>query len=70
MQSGKRLLPKQIAQLASYVKSLKGTKPPNPKEPQGELYKEETWPAPAADSATTTKSRIQPEDDIPKNESR
>ncbi len=32
---------KQIAQLASYVKSLKGTNPPNPKAPQGDLYKEE-----------------------------
>lgn len=29
---------KQIAQLASYVESLKGTNPPNAKAPQGELY--------------------------------
>ncbi|MGN6531408.1 MAG: cbb3-type cytochrome c oxidase N-terminal domain-containing protein [Ginsengibacter sp.] len=29
--------PKQIAQLASYIVSIKGTKPANPKEPQGEL---------------------------------
>jgi cytochrome c oxidase cbb3-type subunit 3 len=35
---------KQIAQVASYVKTLKGTNPPNPKAPQGELYKEETKP--------------------------
>ncbi len=40
---------KQIAQVAGYVKSLKGTHPPNPKAPQGELYKEETKPV--ADSA-------------------
>ncbi len=39
----------QIAQLTSYIKTLKGTKPPNSKEPQGDLYKEET--APAKDSA-------------------
>lgn len=30
--------PKQIAQLASYIESFKGTNPPNPKEKQGELY--------------------------------
>ncbi len=29
--------PKQIAQLASFIVSIKGTKPANPKEPQGEL---------------------------------
>lgn len=33
--------PLQIAQLASYVKSLHGTKPANPKEAQGTLYVEE-----------------------------
>ena len=30
--------PRQIANLASFVKSLRGTNPPNPKEKQGELY--------------------------------
>ena len=39
---------KQIAQVASYVKSLHGTNPPNPKPPQGILMKEE-------DNTTTTK---------------
>ena len=33
---------KQIAQLASYVKSLHGTNPANAKAPQGELYKDES----------------------------
>ena len=33
--------PLQIAQLASYIKSLRGTNPANPKEPQGTLYVEE-----------------------------
>jgi len=33
--------PVQLAQLASYVKSLHGTNPPNPKAPQGTLYVEE-----------------------------
>ncbi|WPV68627.1 cbb3-type cytochrome c oxidase N-terminal domain-containing protein [Chitinophaga sp. LS1] len=31
--------PGQLAQLASYVKSIHGTNPPNPKEPQGNLEK-------------------------------
>jgi cytochrome c oxidase cbb3-type subunit 3 len=44
---------KQMAQLASYVKSLKGTKPANPKGPQGELYKEEqAAPSSPTDSAS------------------
>ena len=41
---------KQIAQVASYIKSLHGTKPSNPKPLQGELYKEEALPAAHADS--------------------
>ena len=32
--------PSQIRELASYVMSLKGTKPANPKAPQGDLFKE------------------------------
>jgi cytochrome c oxidase cbb3-type subunit 3 len=47
---------KQIAQLTSYVKSLHGTNPPNPKGPQGELYKDEsTNTRPSGDSITTKK---------------
>ncbi len=42
--------PVQIAQLASFVKSIKGTKPPTPKEPQGDLYKE------VADSSVAVKT--------------
>jgi cytochrome c oxidase cbb3-type subunit 3 len=30
--------PKQLAQLASYIKSIQGSNPPNPKEKQGILY--------------------------------
>ena len=44
----------QINQLASYVKSLRGTNPPNPKEKQGDLYVEEgavNAVVPAKDSA-------------------
>ena len=32
--------PKEMSQLASYVKTLKGTNPPNGKAPQGDLYSE------------------------------
>ena len=43
---------KQIAQLASYVRSLHGTNPKDGREPQGERYVEEAAPAaPATDSA-------------------
>ncbi|OJY92639.1 MAG: hypothetical protein BGP14_15125 [Sphingobacteriales bacterium 44-15] len=44
---------KQIAQVASYVKSLHGTNPPGAKPPQGDIYTEGAATAtPAADSAT------------------
>lgn len=36
---------KQIAQLASFVKSLKGTKPAAPKESQGDIFNDDTKPA-------------------------
>ncbi len=50
---------KQMAQVASYVKTLRGTIPPNPKEPQGELYKEETAPAaPVKDSAAGDNKKV------------
>ncbi len=34
--------PKQLADIASYIKSLNGTQPAAPKDPQGELYVEES----------------------------
>lgn len=34
--------PRQIQQIASFIKTMHGTKPATPKAPQGELYKEET----------------------------
>lgn len=44
---------KQMQALASYVKSLQGTTPAKPKEPQGELYQEGgAAPAPADTTAT------------------
>jgi cytochrome c oxidase cbb3-type subunit III len=43
--------PKEISQLASYIKSIRGAKVPNAKLPQGEIYVETV----AADSAVTVK---------------
>ena len=48
--------PVQIAAIASYVKSLHGTKPANAKEPQGDLYKEDA--APAADSTNAGDKKL------------
>ncbi|MCG7860052.1 hypothetical protein MD537_23935, partial [Flavihumibacter sediminis] len=39
------LSPVKMAQISSFIKSIHGSNPPNPKEKQGDLYKEE---APAA----------------------
>ena len=53
--------PIQIQELASYVKSLKGTNPPNAKAPQGDLFKEvaagkdSTAAAPKKDSVAVSK---------------
>lgn len=41
--------PLQLAQITSYIKSLKGTKPATPKEPQGDLFEDK----PVQDSAAT-----------------
>ncbi len=49
------LSPSQIRQVASFIKSLYGTNPPNAKEKQGELYKEESS---AANETTTEKEAI------------
>ena len=38
--------------LASFIKSIKGTKPANPKEAQGDLYVEGGATAPAASDST------------------
>lgn len=46
--------PVQIAQISSYIKSLQGSNPPNGKEKQGDLYKED-GAAPATDSTAAKK---------------
>ncbi len=40
-----QLRPVEMAQVSSYIQTLQGTEPLNPKEPQGELYKPEAAPA-------------------------
>jgi len=45
--------PLQLAQLASYVKSLQGNKPAKPKEAQGVLYEEKASATKGADSTKT-----------------
>lgn len=49
------LSPVQIHQVSSYIKSLHGTQPANPKEKQGELYIEEKPEVLAADSTLPSK---------------
>lgn len=46
--------PVQIAQITSYIKTLHGTNPPNGKEKQGELYKDEGG-TPTTDSSAAKK---------------
>jgi len=48
--------PTQIAQLASYIKSIRGSKVANPKEPQGDLFKEQA----AATDSTKVAAANQP----------
>lgn len=43
--------------LASYVKSIRGTNPPNAKEKQGDLYVEE-GAAPIVDSTATDSTAV------------
>lgn len=50
-----KFTPKEISQLASYVKSLRGSNPPNAKLPQGDIYVE-TVALPAGDSARLIKT--------------
>jgi len=54
-----QLTPPQMQQVSSYIMSLKGTNPPNPKEPQGEIWVEEAaepteeMPADSAEAETS-----------------
>lgn len=46
--------PIQMAQITSFVKTLRGTNPPAPKEKQGELYIEEAGTTTSSDSSKVT----------------
>lgn len=53
--------PKQLQQLASFVYSLEGTNPPNPREPQGELFErgaEEQQEEPVEDAGQVIEAGI------------
>lgn len=50
-----QLSPTQMAQAASFIKSIKGSNPPGAKEPQGDLYVEETTTATAPDTMNVNK---------------
>lgn len=52
-----QLKPSDMQKVASYILTLKGTNPPNPKAPQGEIWKEE---APAAETSGTPADPAQP----------
>ncbi len=54
-----QLRPKEIAQVASFIKTLVGNTPANPKEPQGEPYK--GTPAPAESEGDSTFVQIDSE---------
>ncbi len=49
-----QLSPEQMQQVSSYILTMKGTTPANPKAPQGELY----TPAPAEDSSVTDSTSV------------
>jgi cytochrome c oxidase cbb3-type subunit 3 len=55
--------PMQIAQLTSFIRTLKGTNPPKGKEKQGELYIEQ-GAAPADTSAVGDSARVAPVDTL------
>jgi cytochrome c oxidase cbb3-type subunit III len=45
-----QLTPTDIQKVGSYILSLQGSNPPNPKAPQGDIWKEESTTTPAADT--------------------
>lgn len=52
-----QLKPAEMHQVASYILTLQGTNPPNPKEPQGDLYQQVDNAAPADSSSTEVKGQ-------------
>ncbi|TDQ13505.1 cytochrome c oxidase cbb3-type subunit 3 [Algoriphagus boseongensis] len=54
-----QLSPEQIQQVSSYILTLKGTTPANPKEPQGELFSETPAEAAPVTDSTTVIAAVQ-----------
>ncbi|WP_319800078.1 cbb3-type cytochrome c oxidase N-terminal domain-containing protein [Flavobacterium sp. N1718] len=54
------LKPTQIQQVASYVLSLQGSKPQNPKAPDGEIWKDDAKAAKPADSTAVAAAVVKP----------
>lgn len=50
------ITPKQISEVANYIKSLYNTNPPNAKEPQGELWQESAAPADSTNNTADSTS--------------
>ena len=50
--------PRQIQELASFIKSLKGTHPAIPKAPQGDLYIEASQDTNTGDSAKVKTNKV------------
>ena len=49
-----QLVPKEMQQVSSYIYTLEGTDPANPKEPQGDLFEREASSEEAGDAETET----------------
>lgn len=61
----KQLSPAQMAQVASYILTLQGTNPPNPKAPQGEKWTGESGDAQPAAAPDSTKIDTVKTDSVP-----
>lgn len=55
-----QLKPSDIQKVASYILTLKGSNPPNPKAPQGSVWTEEGAAAPAATPAKDSTATVKP----------
>jgi cytochrome c oxidase cbb3-type subunit 3 len=58
-----QLRPVQMAQVSSYIQTLQGTTPANPKEPQGELYSPEEAPADTTNTESPEMEEMESEGD-------
>lgn len=55
------LTPVEMQQVASFIKTLYGTNPPNPKEPQGDFYEEGDMEEPAAEGTAADSTVAMPD---------